>query len=67
MKLEDDPRYKDRNTLRIYDWEGTPLYKYDFDERVRTFAVDEQQRYLYAVTDSDAIVRYDLKGLSAGK
>ena len=67
VKLEDDPRYKDRNTLRIYDWEGTPLYKYDFDERVRTFAVDEQQRYLYAVTDSDAIVRYDLKSLSAGK
>ena len=61
---ENDPRSNENCSLRIYNWDGNLLYNYPFGNNIRMFTVDESQRFLYAVTDSDSIIRYDLKNVS---
>ncbi|WP_237038563.1 BF3164 family lipoprotein [Phocaeicola faecalis] len=61
---ENDPRSNENCSLRIYNWDGNLLYNYPFGNNIRMFTVDESQRFLYAVTDSDSIIRYDLKDVS---
>lgn len=61
---EDDPISNKNSSLRIYNWNGDLLYNYAFESNIRIFTVDERQRFIYAVTDSDSIIRYDLKNVS---
>lgn len=64
---ENDSRFNENCSLRVYDWNGNLLYNYPFGDNIRMFTVDEDQRFLYAVTDSDSIIRYDLKNVSDSK
>lgn len=64
---ENDSRFNENCSLRVYDWNGNLLYNYPFGDNIRMFTVDEDQRFLYAVTDSDSIIRYDLKNVSVSK
>lgn len=57
---EDNPIFNKNCFLRIYNWNGDLLYNYPFKSNIRMFTIDESQRFIYAVTDSDSIIRYDL-------
>ena len=61
---EDDPMSNKNCSLRIYNWHGDLLYNYQFEDNVRMFTVDESQSFMYVVTDSDSIIRYDLNNIS---
>lgn len=61
---EDDPMSNKNCSLRIYNWHGDLLYNYQFENNIRMFTVDESQSFMYVVTDSDAIIRYDLNNIS---
>ena len=61
---EDDSRFNKNCSLRIYDWDGNLLHNFPFGENIRMFTVDVNQKFLYAVTDADSIIRYDLKNVS---
>ena len=61
---EDDPMSNKNCSLRIYNWHGDLLYNYQFEDNVRMFTVDKSQSFMYVVTDSDAIIRYDLNNIS---
>ena len=60
---EDDPMSNKNCSLRIYNWHGDLLYNYQFEDNVRMFTVDESQSFMYVITDSDAIIRYDLNNI----
>ena len=61
---EDDPMSNKNCSLRIYNWHGDLLYNYQFENNIRMFTVDESQSFMYVVTDSDSIIRYDLNNIS---
>lgn len=46
--------------LDVYDWNGHYIYKADLGERIRLISVDSNQRYLYAISSDDTIIRYEL-------
>ena len=49
-----------RQTLLVFDYEGHPLRHYELDRPVTAYAVDEQERCIYALVEHPdvAVVRF---------
>jgi len=43
--------------LLVFDWKGNPVVEYSFQERITAFAVDENNRVIYASIDDDSSVK----------
>ena len=39
--------------IYVFSWDGEPMIKYQFEERILTFSVDEQERIIYAIASDD--------------
>lgn len=46
VSKENDSRFNRNCSLRVYDWSGNLLYTYHFEDYIRMFTVDGQQRCL---------------------
>ena len=49
-----------RQTLLVFDYEGNPLRHYELDMSVQDYAIDEEERCIYALTEhpDPVVVRY---------
>ena len=52
-------------TLAVFDWSGTLIGQYALNDELRYLFVDELHKMMYAITDSELLVKYDLSPIYA--
>ena len=54
---------KTSDVIKVYDWSGTPKYKLCLDHKVTAYAINEQEKLLYAIATipEPIILKYSLR------
>ena len=53
---KDSTNYSTSNIIYTFDWDGTPLVKYELDCRIFSFDVDTSTQTIYAAQDPDSYI-----------
>ena len=46
--------------IHVFDWDGVPLYKLHFEERLRGICIDTVNKLMYGYDDYEIVYQYDL-------
>lgn len=62
-KEEDGSHFRNAETLKVFDWEGTPIITLHLDNKFRFMSFDPVHKMFYLTNYKDELYRYDMNFL----